>query len=201
MCLLVSNSGQAQFIHSDPPAVDGVVSICAGDSVVFQAAALESTKFSWEFSEGAESASAAGEGPFSVQFPSEGGPFEVILNGYEDDTGFLVFSDTLEVVNFEVFNSDLSLVSPGVNFISYVENDSTYFALCNSPVAQVFQFASTYGADVSQSFDWGDGSLVQTEQDLVGSVISHAYEQGEYILTHTVTSPSGCLLRTQLSCA
>ena len=130
---------------SSPPAVDGIIHICPGDSVLFETLPQDDIMCSyfWDFSEyGDPDTLVLGEfpEPISVVFTEAGISAEVTvaiaceLSGLEDTV----------VVQTDYADPSLELINSGVNFYSYEENGVSYFALCNSPMAQVFQFASNY---------------------------------------------------------
>jgi gliding motility-associated-like protein len=188
---------QGQIV-STPPAVDGIIHICPGDSVLFETLPQYDIwcSYFWDFSEyGDPDTLVLGEfpDPISVVFTEAGISAEVTvaiaceLSGLEDTV----------VVQTDYADPSLELINSGVNFYSYEENGVSYFALCNSPMAQVFQFASNYDQSVTQTFDWGDGSPIGTEQDLIGFEINHGYEPGEYTLTHTVETEFGCVFTAE----
>jgi gliding motility-associated-like protein len=50
---------------------------------------------------------------------------------------------------------------------------------------------------VSQSFNWGDGSAVQTQAAIVGGQLAHTFPLGAFVVTHTLSSSNGCQTSTQ----
>lgn len=189
----------SQIILSDPVAENGVIYICPGDSVLFDAIVVPDPplcpeEVEWDFDVyGSPSSISGSSGPHWVLYADAGITATVTAFwSCEEDLYF----DTL-LVQTDFADPALTLVSPGVNFYSYEENGTSYFALCNSPMSQVFQFESNYDASVTQTFDWGDGSPLSTELDLNGVAISHGYEPGEYTLIHTVETDLGCVFTAE----
>ncbi len=181
-------------IGTVPGAQGGVVSICSGQVVTFQSLSTQVgllTTYQWNFGPGAVPTTATGAGPHAVQFTQISGTANVSLvvdnqNGLGSDVAVQLVEVT------EQPQSNLTLASGATGFSTDEQGGLTVFKKCASNSEATFQLDAGAVAGWTQVFEWGDGSPVSTESDLVSGLVSHTYPIGQFLLTHTLTTPNGC---------
>ena len=188
--------GQTPFaqIGTSPAAQGGVVEVCAGSTIQFQSLSTGVgllTTYTWNFGAGAVPATASGAGPHNVLYPSAVGTVNVNL-AVDNQNGQPTDATSLTVVVFEQPQSNLLLGNSNPSFSTTVQDGLTVFKRCQSTSEATFELTSTLPSSWSQTFNWGDGTSVQTEADLVSQTIAHTYPIGQFYLTHTVSTPDNC---------
>ena len=188
-----AQSPQASFM-TIPSFENQSLVVCAGEPVGFINTSLNVgplASYEWDFGFGASPASSSLEGPVFVTYSSVTPATTASLtvnnnNGSSPST----FSITVSVIESPI--SDLHLGPDEFEFSESEEDGVLTFTRCNSDGNQLFTLETNEGSNISQVFDWGDGSPDDDETAISGSLISHEYPVGDFVLEHTVTYDNGC---------
>lgn len=186
-------------INSVPAAVNGTITICQGQLISFASSSTGTnagTSFNWNFGNGNPS-TASNPGPHAVTYNSAS-TGQVITLTVSNPNG-LQSSASLNVVVQAVPASQLTLASSGNGFGTQVLNGQTIFKKCTAAGATStnFVFNTPTYPNTTQTFNWGDGTLSQTQLAIVGGQLAHAFPLGAFTVTHTITSSNGCQVSTQ----
>lgn len=188
-----AQSPQASFM-TIPSFENGAITVCAGEPVGFINTSLNVgplTSYEWDFGFGASPGTYSLEGPVFVTYLSVTPATTAFLTvNNNDGSSPSTFSITVSVIESPV--SDLHLGPEELEFSESEEDGVRTFTRCNSDGFQLFTLETNEGANVSQSFDWGDGSPDDDETAITGNLISHEYPVGDFVLEHTVTYSNGC---------
>lgn len=186
-------------INSIPAAVNGVLTICQGQTSNFASSSTGTavgTSYVWNFGGGLP-ASASNPGPHAVVYNSATAGQLVSLtvsnpNGQQSTA-------SLNVVVLGLPSSQLTLASSGSGFGTQLVNGQTIFKKCTSAgaTATLYNFNIPSYPNTTQTFNWGDGSPVQTEAAIVAGQLSHTFALGAFTLSHTITAANGCQATTQ----
>lgn len=186
-------SPQASFITIPSNGNQSLV-VCAGDPVGFINTSMNTgplTTYEWDFGFGASPATYSLQGPVFVFYtnvtPSTTASLTVNNN---DGSAASTYSISVSVIASPI--SDLHLGPDEFEFSESEENGVRTFTRCNSDGSQLFTLETNEGANVSQTFDWGDGSPDDIETAISGNLIAHEYPVGDFVLEHTVTFGNGC---------
>ena len=194
MAFAAYGSAQTASFQSFPPAQNGVLQVCEGQSVTFintSTGLVPGSSFFWSFGTGAIPAAAAIPGPVSTIYstPTSGSFVTLTVN---NNDGTTPSTYTLPLVVANTPEPELSLEPPATGFAELDINGQPAFTYCAGSGTTEFSFLSNYSAAFAQTFGWGDGTAAGTAATMTGSEISHAYAPGQYTLTHTVVESSGC---------
>jgi hypothetical protein len=177
-----------QTISTFPAALGGDVTICQGQSIIYNVNSPASgTGYSWTFGAGASPQTANGSGQHVITYNSitNGTPAVLLANG--------TAVGSINVIVNPIPASTITLLNSGLGWNTITSNGLTLFRNCLSSALTTFNFGVTaYAVGTTQTFNWGDGTPSATQADLVGNQISHGYGLGQYTLTHTVVLPNGC---------
>ena len=186
-------------INSVPAAVNGTITICQGQLISFASSSTGTnagTSYNWNFGNGNPS-TASNPGPHAVTFNSAS-TGQVITLTVSNPNG-LQSSASLNIVVQAVPASQLTLASSGSGFGTQVLSGQTIFKKCTAAGATSTNFifnTPTY-PNTTQTFNWGDGTLSQTQLAIVGGQLAHTFPLGAFTVTHTITSSNGCQVSTQ----
>lgn len=180
---------QTASFTTSPAAVNGVVTICQGQSVTYTNTSTgtnNNTNYNWTF-QGGNPNNSNSIGPHTVTY-SNTGNFNATLNIGGGNTSQI----TVSVVNTGGITPQLVLAPSGGQYSTTTLNGVTIFRRCGG-TSGTFTFSdpnlASYPAGTTFNYSWGDGS------SSTGSPfqISHGYiGQGYYNLIYTVNFPSGC---------
>jgi len=186
-------------INSIPSAVNGVITVCQGQTINFASSSTGTavgTSYVWNFGGGLP-ASASNPGPHTVVYNSVSVGQQISLtvsnpNGQQSTA-------SLNVVVQALPSSQLTLASSSSGFGTQLVNGQTVFKKCTSAgvTATLFNFNTPTYPNTTQTFNWGDGSPVQTQAAIVTGQLSHTFALGGFLLSHTITSANGCQTTTQ----
>jgi gliding motility-associated-like protein len=185
---------QVASFQTFPPAVNGVVQICQGQSITFintSTGVLPGATFAWNFGTGAVPANSTQSGPVASLYSSPTAGTVVTLS-INNNIGT---ASSIASVSVIVANSPNPLLSlnPSVPGFSTVQfNGGTAFTFCSGSGSTSFPLLSNYSATTSQTFVWGDGLPNGSQGDMVGNSVQHNYAPGQFNLTHTVAESNGC---------
>ena len=198
MAFAAYGSAQTASFQSFPPAQNGVLQVCEGQSVTFintSTGLVPGSSFFWSFGTGAIPAAAAIPGPVSTIYstPTSGSFVTLTVN---NNDGTTPSTYTLPLVVANTPEPELSLEPPATGFAELEINGQPAFTYCAGSGNTEFSFLSNYSAAFAQTFGWGDGTAAGTAATMTGSEISHTYAPGQYTLTHTVVESSGCSAAT-----
>jgi gliding motility-associated-like protein len=177
-----------QTISTFPAASGGNVTICQGQSIIYNVSSPSAgVGYSWTFGAGASPQTVNGNGPFNITYNTITSGTQVVLFGNGSAVG------SINVIVNPIPVSSVTLLNSGAGFGTTTSNGLTLFRNCTLSASTTFNFGVTsYAAGTTQTFNWGDGTSNGTQADLVSNQISHAYALGQYTLTHTVVLPNGC---------
>lgn len=186
-------------INSVPAAVNGTITICQGQLISFASSSTGTnagTSYNWNFGNGNPS-TASNPGPHAVTFNSAS-TGQVITLTVSNPNG-LQSSASLNIVVQAVPASQLTLASSGSGFGTQVLSGQTIFKKCTAAGATStnFVFNTPTYPNTTQTFNWGDGTLSQTQLAIVGGQLAHTFPLGAFTVTHTITSSNGCQVSTQ----
>ena len=186
-------------INSIPAAVNGVITICQGQTINFASSSTGTavgTSYVWNFGAGLP-ASASNPGPHAVLYNSTSAGQLVSLT--VSNPNGLQATASLNVVVQALPSSQVTLASSGSGFGTQLVNGQTIFKKCTSAGATgtLFNFNTPSVPNTTQTFNWGDGSPTQTQAAIVGGQLSHTFALGAFTLSHTITSANGCQATTQ----
>lgn len=186
-------------INSLPAANNGTITICQGQTISFASSSTGTAAgatYTWNFGNGLPNA-ASNPGPHAVVYNTASAGQSVSLtvvnpNGQQSVAVLNVLVQALP-------SSQITLASSGNGFGSQLVNGQTVFKKCTAAGATstTFNFNTPTYPNVSQTFNWGDGSSSQTQAAIVGGQLSHTFPLGGFIVTHTLTSSNGCQTSTQ----
>jgi len=190
----VSGQTPNAVIGTVPSAQGGVVSICSGEVITFQSLSTQVgllTTYQWNFGPDAMPTTATGAGPHVVQFNQVSSSVNVSLvvdnqNGLGSDAAVQLIDVTVQP------QSNLQLANTASGFSTDAQDGVAVFKKCASSSDATFQLSAGGTPGWSHVFEWGDGSEASTESDLVSGIIGHTYPIGQFLLTHTLTTPNGC---------
>jgi gliding motility-associated-like protein len=186
-------------INSVPAAVNGTITICQGQLISFASSSTGTnagTSYNWNFGNGNPS-TASNPGPHAVTYNSAS-TGQVITLTVSNPNG-LQSSASLNIVVQAVPASQLTLASSGSGFGTQVLSGQTIFKKCTAAGATStnFVFNTPTYPNTTQTFNWGDGTLSQTQLAIVGGQLAHTFPLGAFTVTHTITSSNGCQVSTQ----
>jgi PKD repeat protein len=176
-------------INSLPAASNGTITICQGQSISFASSSTGTAAgatYTWNFGNGLPNA-ASNPGPHAVVYNTATAGQSVSLtvvnpNGQQSTA-------VVNVVVQAMPSSQITLASSGNGFGTQLLNGQTVFKKCTAAGATTttFNFNTPTYPNVSQSFNWGDGSGNQTQTAIVGGQLSHSFPLGGFVVTHTLT--------------
>ncbi len=186
-------------INSLPAAVSGTITICQGQLISFASSSTGTAAgatYTWNFGNGLPN-TATNPGPHAVTYNSAIAGQSVSLTVVNPNG-----QQSIAVVNVVVQalpSSQITLASSGNGFGTQLINGQTVFKKCTAAGATTttFNFNTPTYPNVSQSFNWGDGSAVQTQAAIVGGQLAHTFPLGAFVVTHTLSSSNGCQTSTQ----
>lgn len=186
-------------INSLPAAVSGTITICQGQLISFASSSTGTAAgatYTWNFGNGLPN-TATNPGPHAVTYNSATAGQSVSLTVVNPNG-----QQSIAVVNVVVQalpSSQITLASSGNGFGTQLINGQTVFKKCTAAGATTttFNFNTPTYPNVSQSFNWGDGSAVQTQAAIVGGQLAHTFPLGAFVVTHTLSSSNGCQTNTQ----
>ena len=186
-------------INSLPAAVNGTITICQGQLISFASSSTGTAAgatYTWNFGNGLPN-TATNPGPHAVTYNSAIAGQSVSLTVVNPNG-----QQSIAVVNVLVQalpSSQITLASSGNGFGTQLINGQTVFKKCTAAGATTttFNFNTPTYPNVSQSFNWGDGSAVQTQAAIVGGQLAHTFPLGAFVVTHTLSSSNGCQTSTQ----
>ncbi|MFM7006886.1 MAG: gliding motility-associated C-terminal domain-containing protein [Flavobacteriales bacterium] len=186
-------------INSLPAAVNGAITICQGQIISFASSSTGTAAgatYSWNFGNGLPT-TASNPGPHAVVYNTATAGQSVSLtvvnpNGQQSTA-------VLNVIVQALPSSQITLASSGNGFGTQLISGQTVFKKCTAAGATstTFNFNTPSYPNVSQSFNWGDGSPAQNQTAIVGGQLSHTFPLGAFVVTHTLTSSNGCQASTQ----
>jgi gliding motility-associated-like protein len=189
--LLASIAGaQTAAFTTSPAAVNGVVTICQGQSITYTNTSTgtnNSTNYNWTF-QGGNPNNSNSIGPHTVTY-SNSGNFNTTLNLGGGNSVQI----SVNVINTSSINPQLVMAPGGGQYSTTSLNGVTIFRKCGGLNIANFTFndpnLSSYPAGSTFNYAWGDG----TSSTGPPSSIFHSYVgQGYYNLVYTVNLPSGC---------
>lgn len=185
-------------ITSNPAMVLGTISVCSGNTVIFNSSSTQTTaqsSYTWNFGIGAIPQTATGIGPHAVVYTIASTTTTSVTLTVDNVNGQATSTATRSVTINYIANPNLLLTSSGSGFTSGTTNGLALFKKCDSSGPALFSFQSNFGSATSQTFNWGDGTS-SNQANMAGNQITHVYTVGQFTITHAVTIGS-CTKITQ----
>ena len=157
---------------SVPAAVGGTITICQGATISFTNTSNQTvagTTYAWNFGTGASPATANTVGPHTVTYNTATSTTVTLTVNNNNGTGAQQITRNI-VVNPNP-NAALTLVSSGGGYGTVTQGGQTIFKNCGSIDSAIFTFNAAVNNTVTQTFNWGDGSI-STNLSMVGNQLS-----------------------------
>jgi gliding motility-associated-like protein len=184
---------QANFV-SIPSFENNTLIICENEPVAFISTTVGDgplATYQWEFGFGATPAMSSMEGPVVVEYTTATtGTTATLTVDNNDESEPSAFS--ISVVVLQAPYSDLTLNPAETGFTQTMADGLLTITRCDSDGPQTLSLSCNFDESVTQNFDWGDGTINDSELAIVDDLIAHEYPVGDFILEHTVQFKSGC---------
>jgi gliding motility-associated-like protein len=194
---------QNASFNTIPAAVNGVITICEGESIIFNSTSTgtnSNTDYDWNFQGGSPN-SPNGSGPHSINYNNDGN-YTASLTLENNSTA----SVNVQVINNNFNPSAPTLASPSTSVFGYSSStfeNLVYFKYCGTLIPYSsnngipFNFTlPSYPTGTIVSINWGDGTA-NTNLNNGSTAVSHTFNgsiQNEYTMSITYTLPGGCVI-------
>ena len=147
-----NNPNGGTFAGPIPQITSSNLSICVGDSVVYNASSSQNcSTYNWNFTQNASPTSAVGVGPHTVHYPNAGN-FVAILNGL-DNTG----CQSLDYVNVNVNPP----VQVNINPVDTICSGTNFFQnISSSPAGATFTYVPSINPNISGAAQGAGGNKI-----------------------------------------